>query len=698
MKKVIKRNGKINKFKFKKLKKSILKAGESTGEFGKKEAKSLAVKVRVLLQDMIEDKVVASEEIAEVVEEVLMNKYKHTAKDFILYRDQQQRHREISIKEQIKLVNQYLEKEDWKVKENSNITFSLSAMNNYISSEVSRNYWLNNIYPKNIRDAHLSGDYHINDLNLITNYCMGHDLYDLLTVGFKGVRGKIESKPAKHFRTALGQMVNFIFTLANESAGAQAFSNVDTLLSPFIYYDKLGYKEVKQAIQEFVFNMNVPTRTSAQCPFSNITLDLTVSPNFKNQAVIIGGKTKKKVYGDFQKEMDLFNKAFFDVMMEGDANGRVFSFPLPNVNITKDFNWNTPNLEGLWKITGKYGIPTFSNFVNSDMSPEQTRSLCCRLRLSVDKLEKRGGGLFGANSKTGSLGVVTLNMSRLGYLSKDREEFLEKLDHLMFLAKESLEIKRKVLEKFTEQGLYPYTKFYMRDVKEKFGEYWKNHFSTIGLIGMNEAMLNLIGEDIGSYNGKRFSCRVLNYMRDKLISFQKETGNLFNLEQSPGEGASHSLAVKDKEKYKNIVCANEENYRKGAAAYYSNSTHLPVNYTDDLIEALDLQDELNSKYTGGCIHHIFVGEKIDDCESVKQLVKKVCENYTLPYFTITPTFSVCRQHSYLPGEQPKCPHCGEKCEVWSRVVGYLRPVEQWHEGKQGEFSDRKTYKLENKNG
>jgi len=632
------------------------------------------------------------EKIQDIVEEILLSSpYKKTAKAYIIYREQHARIREIINTARIDLVDKYIEKKDWQVNENSNMTFSLQGLNNYISSEISKVYWLNKIYPQEIREAYLNGDFHIHDLGLLSVYCVGWDLFDLLTEGFRGVSGKIESKPAKHFQSILGQVVNFFYTLQGESAGAQAFSNFDTLLAPFIRYDRLSYNDVKQALQGFIFNMNVPTRVGFQTPFTNITLDLTVPSYYANQGVIIGGKMQNETYGDFQEEMDIFNRAFFEIMKEGDARGRVFTFPIPTYNITKSFDWDDKNIEGLWEITAKYGIPYFSNFINSDMDPEDARSMCCRLRIDNRVLEKRGGGLFGSNPLTGSIGVVTINMPRIGYLSKNEDEFMERLEKLMIKAKESLEIKRKILERFTEGGLYPYTKFYLRGVKERFGEYWKNHFSTIGLIGMNEACLNLFGENIGSEMGIKFVLKVLDFMRDKLLEFQEETGNNYNLEATPAEGTSYRLAMADKQKYPNIICANEKDYKNGAEPFYTNSTQLPVNFTNDVFEALDLQDEIQTKYTGGTVLHIFAGERIENPNAIKVLVRKICEKYHLPYFTFTPTFSICPTHGYLTGEHEKCPKCGAICEVYSRAVGYLRPVSQWNKGKQEEFKMRKTF-------
>ncbi len=691
--KIRKRDGRIVGFDAEKITDAIAKAGKATGEFDRETAKKLTLRVLNLAQQLIHG-IPTVEEIQDIVEEVLLTSpYRKTAKAYILYREQHAKIREIAAKANADLVDQYLKRLDWQVNENSNMAYSLQGLNHYISSEISKIYWLNRVYPPEIRQAHIEGDFHIHDLGMLAPYCVGWDLYDLLLTGFKGVSGKVESSPAKHFRVALGQVVNFFYTLQGEAAGAQAFSNFDTLLAPFIRYDGLNYGEVKQALQEFIFNINVPTRVGFQTPFTNITLDLIVPDYLKNQAIVIGGKLQNATYENFQDEVYMFNKALFEIMMEGDAKGRPFTFPIPTYNITKDFDWNNEYFNGLWEITARYGIPYFSNFVNSNMKPEDARSMCCRLRIDNRELLRRGGGLFGANPLTGSIGVVTINMPRIGYLARDEDDFIERLENLMELAKESLEIKRKVLEKFTENDLYPYSKFYLRNIKEGFGCYWKNHFSTIGLVGMNEACFNLFGESIVSEEGRKFAIKVLDFMRNKLIEFQEETGNLYNLEATPAESTSYRLAKIDKDKYSDIICANEEEYRKGAEPFYTNSTQLPVNYTDDVFEALELQDELQMKYTGGTVLHIFVGERIGDAETVKNLIRKICENYRLPYFTITPTFSICPSHGYLAGEHKECPKCGKLCEVYSRVVGYLRPVNQWNKGKQEEFRMRETFKV-----
>jgi len=683
-----KRDGRIVKFDPEKITGAIAKAGAATGEYETETARRLTIKVLALAGQLLGDRIPGVEEIQDIVEETLLQSpYRKTAKAYIIYRDQHARLREVVNKMEVDLVDRYLQKMDWKINENSNMDYSLQGLNNYISSEVSKVYWLNEIYTPEIKKAHTDGDFHIHDLSLLSVYCVGWDLYDLLIEGFRGVTGKVESRPARHLRSALGQVVNFFYTLQGEAAGAQAFSNFDTLLAPFIRYDKLSYQDVKQALQEFIFNINVPTRVGFQTPFTNVTLDVNVPKHYADRHVIIGGVPRKETYGEFQEELNLFNKAFLEVMAEGDAKGRVFTFPIPTYSITRDFDWDNPLMEGLWEMTAKYGVPYFSNFVNSDMSPEDARSMCCRLRIDNRELVKRGGGLFGSNPLTGSIGVVTLNMPRLGYLSKSEEEFFERLEKLMYHAKESLEIKRKVLETFTDRNLYPYTKYYLRGIRERMGSYWKNHFSTIGLVGMNEACLNLMGRTIAEREGMDFAKRVLDFMNARLLEYQAETDNNFNLEATPAEGTSFSLARIDKAKYPDIISANEN----GGTAFYTNSTQLPVNYTDDVFEALDLQDEIQVKYTGGTVFHTFIGERIAEPEAAKVLVRKICETYHMPYFTLTPTFSVCPDHGYIRGEVEACPECRTATEIYSRVVGYLRPVKQWNKGKQAEFGLRQTY-------
>ncbi len=690
-----KRDGRIVPFDSSKITSAIASAGKATEEFEEKEAKKLTLRVLTLAHEMCNgDSIPEVEEIQDIVERVLLDSpYYKTAKAYIIYREQHAQIRNITTKANIDLVEHYIQKLDWKIKENSNMCYSLQGLNNYISSDVTTEYWLNRIYPPELRNAHKNGDLHIHDLSLLSIYCVGWDLKDLLMQGFTGVEGKVESAPPKHLRSALGQIINFFYTLQGEAAGAQAISNFDTLLAPFVRFDRLDYNNVKQAMQEFVFNINIPTRVGFQTPFTNITMDLCVPPILKDQSVIIGGIERKETYGEFQQEMDVINRAFAEVMMEGDAKGRVFTFPIPTYNITSDFDWDNPTLEMIWKMTGKYGIPYFSNFVNSDLSPEDARSMCCRLRLDNRELLKRGGGLFGANPLTGSIGVVTINLPRIGYLSKNEQDFFDRLKKLAHLAKESLIIKRKVLERFTDQNLYPYSKFYLREIKSGTGLYWKNHFSTIGILGMNEACLNFLGEDITSEPGQAFSLKVMDFLRDEISEIQEETGEIFNLEATPGEGTSYRFAVIDKDEFPDIICANEADYQKGAAPYYTNSTQLPVNYTDDIFKTLLLQDNLQSKYTGGTVLHIFLGELVSDIEAIKGIIRKIATQFRLPYFTLTPTFSVCPSHGYLNGKQENCSICSQETEIYSRVVGYLRPVKQWNKGKQSEFSIRKSFKV-----
>ncbi|MDD3498274.1 MAG: ribonucleoside triphosphate reductase [Candidatus Moranbacteria bacterium] len=659
---IIKRSGKVVPFKQEKITKAVLKAFGDTGEGGLREAEKVSKKVVQLLNKNYKKGYVPEiEEIQDMVEKVLMIlDFDATAKAYILYRDQHRKVRETeeALKEAVDLVDDYIQEADWRIKENSNMGFSLQGLNNFISSAVSSKYWMNRVYTKDVREAHEEGDLHVHDLQMVAAYCCGWDLHDLLLKGFGGVPGKVHSAPPKHFRSALGQMVNFIYTLQGEANGAQAFANFDTLLAPFVHYDKLKYKEVKQAIQEFVFNMNVPTRVGFQTPFSNITLDLQAPSNYKDESVIIGGKPQKKKYGEFQKEMNMINRAFAEVMSKGDSQNRVFTFPIPTYNITKDFDWEDKALKPVWEMTAKYGMPYFANFVNSDMSPDDARSMCCRLRLDNRELRKRGGGLFGANPMTGSIGVVTINLPRIGYLARDRKDFMERLDNLMDISKNSLESKRVFIERLTELGLYPYSRYYLGDIKNRRGTYWGNHFSTIGLIGMNEALLNLLGKDITTKEGNRFAQRVLEHMRKRMVKYQKETNNMYNLEATPAEGTTYRLAKLDQKKYPKIIFANDEAVKKdGAEPYYTNSSQLPVGYTNDIFEALDLQDGLQTKYTGGTVLHGFLGEKINDTEVVKNLVKKIANKYSLPYFTFTPTFSICPEHGYIAGEHGFCPKC-----------------------------------------
>jgi anaerobic ribonucleoside-triphosphate reductase len=695
MKFVLKRDSKLEPFDQERITIAIWKAAKAVGGKDKEQAKHISDEVVAQLNKLYgDDGVPTVEEVQDIVEKRLIeNGHASTAKAYILYRKQHTDMRELAaLLSSSDMVDQYLEVEDWRVKENSNMSYSLQGLNNYLSSTVIAKYWIARIYPQKIAEAHFSGNMHIHDLGVLGPYCVGWDVSDLLLSGFGGVAGKIESKPAKHFRTALGQVVNFFYTLQGEAAGAQAFSNFDTYLAPFIRYDHLNQKEVDQALQEFFFNMNVPTRVGFQAPFTNLTLDLTVPDFMKNEAVLYNGKVTQDTYGDMTKEMDMFNLAFAEGMRQGDSKGRVFTFPIPTYNITKDFDWDSPVSQAIFEVTAKYGVPYFSNFVNSDMKPEDVRSMCCRLRIDNRELRKRGGGFFGANPLTGSIGVVTLNIPRIGYLSKDEDEFFEKLEGLMEVAKQSLEIKRKVLESFTDNGLYPYSKRYLRHVKEAYGKFWKNHFSTIGIVGVNEAIINLLGQNIASCDGQAFAQKILTFMRHRLANFQEETGCIYNLEATPAEGTSYRLARLDKKRYRDIIFANQKQINSNRAEpFYTNSSQLPVDFAGDLFDALEHQETLQSLYTGGTVFHIFLGERLPSWKSAAELVKKVACNSKLPYFTLTPTFSICPTHGYTNGEHKQCPVCEATCEVYSRVVGYLRPVDQWNDGKQAEFNIRKTF-------
>ncbi|NCC95693.1 MAG: ribonucleoside triphosphate reductase [Synergistales bacterium] len=607
------------------------------------------------------------EQVQDLVEKILIEKGQaDIAKAYILYRQQHARLRDTKqlLAGAVEMVGNYLKKLDWKVNENSNMSYSLQGLNNYIASEVTAQYWLNEIYPPSIRESHVSGDLHVHDLNNLSVYCCGWDLQDLLLSGFTGVSTKIGSKPPRHFRSALGQIVNFFYTLQGEAAGAQAFSNFDTYLAPFVEADDLSYEEVRQAIQEFVFNLNVPTRVGFQTPFTNITMDLTPPKALAGLPAVIGGQFTSKKLGDFQCEMDMINRAFAEVMLEGDARGKVFTFPIPTYNVTSDFDWDNAKLTPIWEMTAKYGIPYFSNFINSDMSPDDARSMCCRLRLDNRELKKRGGGLFGSNPMTGSIGVVTLNMARIGFLAENEGDFMKRVFSLMDLARESLEIKRKILEKLTDANLYPYSKFYLRSVKDSSGRYWNNHFNTIGLNGMNEAMVNFMGKDLTDPDAISMSKRIMEAMKARMADYQEEGETLYNLEATPAEGVTYRFARADKDLFGDrICCANQRAVTDGAEPYYTNSSQLPVNATDDIFDALDLQEPLQTIYTGGTVFHGFLGERMADGESTKRLVRRIAESYRLPYFTITPTFSVCPIHGYIPGEHHFCPICDSERQL-----------------------------------
>ena len=688
--KILKRDGRIEFFDKKKIADAIFKAAQACGGKNRELAAELADFVVKAAEVKFVDKIPSVEDIQDLVEEVLINEgHAQTAKAYILYRERRQEARKISalIGETSELFTGYLADKDWGVKENANMQKSVNGLNNYVREHFTKKYWLYKVYPKEVREAHESGDIHLHDLGFFGPYCAGWDVRQLLTDGFGGVSGKVESRPAKHLRSFLGQLVNSTFTTQGETAGAQAWSSIDTYCAPFIYYDNMTYEQVRQCLQEFVFNINVPTRVGFQCPFSNLTFDIKVPRTLADQPVVVGGEYKDKTYKEFQKEMDIFNKAFCDVMLEGDSKGRVFTFPIPTINVTKEFDWNSDVVNAFMEITCKYGIPYFANYINSDLSPEDAVSMCCRLRLDVSELRKRGGGLFGSNPHTGSIGVVTINLPRIGYLSKTEGEFLERVRHMAVIAKTSLEIKRKIVEAQSERGLYPYSTHYLRGVKERTGEYWANHFNTIGIVGMNEACLNFMGKDISTPEGQAFTIRVMNYMREIMVEFQKETGHMYNLEATPAEGTSYRLALLDKKYYPGIITAGEED------VYYTNSAQLPVGFGEDIMETVRLQDEIQSLFTGGTVQHLYLGESVKDINAAKKLIKKIFETSKMPYISITPTFSVCPNHGYIDGEHFTCPECGADAEVYTRVVGYLRPVQNFNNGKKEEWRERVKYEL-----
>ncbi len=687
---IVKRNRTQVPFRKEKIIFAIFKAANAVGGTDFALAEKLTDQVLALADQKYPDGIAEVEGIQDLVEKVLIEAgHAKTAKAFILYREKRRSARESNalIGATINMFSEYLNDRDWQINENANTQKSINGLNNYVREAFTQNYWLHEIYPEEIRNAHLSGDIHIHDLGFFGPYCAGWDLQQVLLNGFGGVPGKVESKPPKHLRSFLGQIVNSTFTTQGESAGAQAWSSFDTYCAPFIRYDKLDYATVRQALQEFIFNLNVPTRVGFQCPFSNLTFDIVPPRTLREQHVICGGQYMPETYGDFQAEMDLFNLAFCDVMSSGDSKGRVFTFPIPTINITRDFDWNSPVTDKFMEITCKYGIPYFSNYVNSDLSPEDALSMCCRLRLDTKELRKRGGGLFGSNPLTGSIGVVTLNLPRIAYISKSESEFFARLWQQMNIAANSLEIKRKVIEEQTARGLYPYSANYLRPIQQKTGCFWFNHFNTIGLIGMNEACQNLFGPDcdLTTTKGQDFAVKTLNYMRKEIQEIQDKTGHYYNLEATPAEGTSYRLAKKDVERYSDIITAGE------SVPYYTNSSQLPVGFTDDIFETLDLQDELQSLYTGGTVLHLYLGEEIKDRAIAKRLIQKVFTRYRLPYISLTPTFSICNDHGYLAGEQPICPECGAATEIWSRVVGYLRPVRNYNKGKQEEYTQRKKY-------
>jgi len=686
-----KRNGDIVDFDIIKIEDAIFAAAKTVGGDNREEAKRLSTMAGNIVQEAFDVGIPTVEDIQDIVEKVLIEEgHAKTAKAYILYRKKHEELRDVKnlFMDAEGLVDEYVSLDDWKINENANMGFSLQGLNNHIVESITKKYWLNKIYRKELRDAHIKGDLHIHDLGLLAPYCCGWDLEALLNHGFKGANGKIESSPAKHLQAFLGQIVNWLYTLQGEAAGAQAVSSLDTYAAPFIYYDNLSYDEVKKVVQSFVFNLNIPTRVGFQTPFTNITLDITPHQMLKKMNVIIGGKSMDKTYGEFQKEMDMFNKAYCEVMVEGDGAGRSFSFPIPTINITNDFPWESEVVDSIMDMTRKFGTPYFANFVNSDLSPEDIRSMCCRLRLDNRELRRRGGGLFGANPLTGSINVVTLNMGRIGYQAKTMEEFKKRVRELMEISKEICETKREVLERYMDAGLYPYSKFYLQAIKDGEGEYFKNHFSTIGLNGMNEACVNLIGKDITTEEGNELAVEIMEFMNRVIQIFQEETGSLWNLEASPAEGAAYRFARMDKRMYPKIYTQGD------AEPYYTNSTQLPVGHTKDVFEAFELQEKLQTLYTGGTVLHGFIGEEIDNTETTKLLIKRVFENSRIPYFTVTPTYSICSDHGYLKGEQLKCPECGKDTEVWTRVVGFHRPVQSWNLGKKEEYKDRVEFDVD----
>jgi ribonucleoside-triphosphate reductase len=687
---VVKRDGKVVDFNISKISAAITKAFEAQNkQYTPDIIDLLALKVTSDYEPRIKEGLVGVEEIQDSVERVLISAgYADVAKCYILYRRQREKVRNMksTMLDYKELIDSYVKNTDWRVKENSTVTYSVGGLILSNSTAITANYWLSEIYDDEIANAHRSADLHIHDLGMLTGYCAGWSLKQLIQEGLGGIPGKITSSPASHLATLCNQMVNFLGIMQNEWAGAQAFSSFDTYLAPFVKADNLSYREVKKSIESFIFGVNTPSRWGTQAPFSNITLDWTVPNDLAELPAIVGGKEMPFKYKDCKKEMDMVNRAFLEIMIEGDAEGRGFQYPIPTYSITRDFDWSeTENNRLLFEMTAKYGTPYFSNYINSDMQPSDIRSMCCRLRLDLRELRKKTGGFFGSGESTGSIGVVTLNMPRLAYLSADKDDFYRRLDKLMDIAARSLKVKRTVVSRLLEEGLYPYTKRYLG----KFD----NHFSTIGLVGMNEACLNAkwLGKDISDPDSLQFTKDVLNHMRERLSDYQEEYGDLYNLEATPAESTAYRLAKHDVARYPDIITATE----KGNTPYYTNSSHLPVGYTEDIFEALDIQDELQTLYTSGTVFHAFLGEKLPNWQSAAALVRKIAENYKLPYYTLSPTYSVCKNHGYIEGERYECPHCGEPTEVYSRITGYYRPVQAWNDGKTQEFAERKTYNIAN---
>jgi len=689
MYKVIKRDGKVADFNLKKISDAITQAFEACErQFNPEIIDFLALKVTSDYEPKIVDGVVAVEDIQDSVESVLVQAgYADVAKAYILYRRQREKLRNMksTILDYKEIVDQYVKSTDWRVKENSTVTYSVGGLILSNSGAITANYWLSEIYDDEIGNAHKNADIHIHDLSMLTGYCAGWSLKQLIEEGLGGVAGKITSAPAKHLATLCNQMVNFLGIMQNEWAGAQAFSSFDTYLAPFVKVDNLSYDAVKKCIESFIYGVNTPSRWGTQSPFTNITLDWTVPHDLADEYAIVGGKRMDFKYKDCKKEMDMVNRAFIEIMIEGDANGRGFQYPIPTYSITRDFDWSeTENNKLLFEMTSKYGTPYFSNYVNSDMEPSDVRSMCCRLRLDLRELRKKSGGFFGSGESTGSVGVVTINMPRIAYLAKDEADFYKRLDHMMDIAARSLKVKRTIITRLLDEGLYPYTKRYLGT--------FNNHFSTIGLVGMNEAGLNAkwLGKDMTHKETQEFTKNVLNHMRERLSDYQEMYGDLYNLEATPAESTSFRLAKHDRKRYPDIICASDAD-----TPYYTNSSHLPVGYTDDIFTALDIQDELQTLYTSGTVFHAFIGEKLPDWRAAASIIRKIAENYRLPYYTLSPTYSVCSEHGYIAGEQYTCPTCGKETEVYSRITGYYRPVKNWNDGKSQEYKERKTYDIAN---
>lgn len=683
---VIKRDGEIAEFQLDKITEAIRKAFEANGkQYTRDMLEMLGLRVTADFQKKIEKEQISVEAIQDSVENVLIQcGYAEVAKAYILYRKQREKVRNMksTILDYKEIVNSYVKVEDWRVKENSTVTYSVGGLILSNSGAVTANYWLSEIYDEEIAEAHRNADIHIHDLSMLTGYCAGWSLKQLIQEGLGGIEGKITSAPARHLSVLCNQMVNFLGIMQNEWAGAQAFSSFDTYLAPFVKADHLTYPEVKKCIESFIYGVNTPSRWGTQAPFSNITLDWTVPDDLAELPAIVGGKNMDFKYKDCKKEMDMINRAFIETMIEGDANGRGFQYPIPTYSITSDFDWSdTENNRLLFEMTSKYGTPYFSNYINSDMEPSDVRSMCCRLRLDLRELRKKTGGYFGSGESTGSIGVVTINMPRIAYLSRNEEEFYERLDHMMDISARSLHIKREVVGKLLEEGLYPYTKRYLGN--------FDSHFSTIGLVGMNEAGLNArwIQGDMSDPRTQKFTKDVLNHMRERLADYQEMYGDLYNLEATPAESTAYRLAKHDRQQWPDIITAGHE----GDTPYYTNSTHLPVDYTSDIFDALDIQDELQTLYTSGTVFHAFLGEKLPDWKAAATLVRKIAENYRLPYYTLSPTYSVCREHGYIAGEHFTCPTCGKKSEVYSRITGYYRPVQNWNDGKSQEYKNRTVY-------